>query len=95
MACPGQRWHWQALCQTSMVCESVSQQIEEMMCPYLEFIKSQCPHLRYWRVGELWTERKTKSQYEKCKDQVHSDYLEEVMKQDPPNHPMLMKDTKG
>ncbi len=66
------------------------QQIEEMMCPYLDFIKSQYPHLRYWRVGALPAEPNTKSQYEKCVDQLHSDYSEEVMKQDPQNCPMSM-----
>jgi len=46
--------------------DSMRQQIEEMMHPYLDFIKSQYPHLRYWRVGALWTEPNAKSQYEKC-----------------------------
>jgi hypothetical protein len=35
-------------------------------------------------------EPNTKIQHEKCGDQLHSDYSEEVMKQDPPNCPMLM-----
>ncbi len=70
--------------------DSVRQQVEEMMRPYLDFIKSQYLHLRYWRVGALRTELNTKSHYEKCGDQLHSDYLEEVMKRDPQNHPMSM-----
>ncbi len=70
--------------------DSVKQQIEEMMCPYLDFIKSQYPHLRYWRVGALWAEPNAKSQCEKCGDQLLSDYSEEMMKQDPQNCPMSM-----
>ncbi len=69
---------------------SARQQIEIMMQPYLDFNKSQYPHLRYWRVGALRTELNTKSQYDKCGDQLHSDYSEEVMKQDPQRRPMLM-----
>jgi hypothetical protein len=70
--------------------DSVRQQIEEMMHPYLDFIKSQYPHLRYWRVRALLMEPNANSQYEKFGDQLHSDYSEEVTKQDPPKHPMLM-----
>ncbi len=70
--------------------DSVRQQIEEMMHPYLDIIKSQYPHLRYWRVGALWTEPNTKSQYEKCGDQLHSDYSEEVVKRDHQNCHMSM-----
>jgi hypothetical protein len=90
MGCPGRRWRWQALHHMPMPCDSVRQQIEEMMRPYLDFIKSQYPHLRYWRVRALWTELNTKSQYEECGDQLHSDYSKEVMKQDPQNCLMSM-----
>jgi hypothetical protein len=91
MACPGRPWRRQALHHTLIACDSVMQQIEEMMHPYLDFIKSQYRHLRYWKVGALRTEPNTKSQYEKCGDQLlHSDYLEEVMKRDPQNCLMLV-----
>jgi hypothetical protein len=69
---------------------SVRQQIEAMMKPYLDFITNQNPHLRYWRVGALRTQPDTPSQYEKCGDQLHSDYMETVMKQDPAKRPMSM-----
>ena len=59
---------------------SVRQQIEAMMKPYLDFITNQNPHLRYWRVGALRTQPATPSQYKKCGDQLHSDYMETVMK---------------
>ncbi len=35
-------------------------------------------------------EPNAKSQYEKCGDQLHSDYSGEVIKQDPQKHPMSM-----
>ena len=42
---------------------SVKRQIEEMMKPYLDMVKYQNPHLRFCRVGALWTLPKAKSQY--------------------------------
>jgi hypothetical protein len=68
----------------------VRQQIEAMIKPYLDFITNQISHLRYWRVGALWTQPDTPNQYEKCGDQLHLEYTGTVMKRDPEKHPMSM-----
>jgi hypothetical protein len=54
--------------------ESVKCQIEEMMKPYLDMIKYQNQHPRFCRVGALWTQPKTESQYKKSGNQLHTDY---------------------
>jgi hypothetical protein len=70
--------------------EAVKQRIENMMRPYLEFIKNQYPCLRYWRVGALQTKPNTPSQYEKLQNQLHSDYSETALQREPGERPMSM-----
>jgi hypothetical protein len=66
---------------------SVKRQIEEMMKPYLDMNKYQNQHLRFCRVGALWTQPKAKSQ---CKsgDQLHADYPETVKIRYPGERPV-------
>jgi hypothetical protein len=68
----------------------VRQQIEAMMHPYLDFIKSQYPCLRYWRVGALQTKPNTQSQYKKWGNQLHSDYSVTALGREPGERPMSM-----
>ena len=68
----------------------VKQQIEAMMRPYLDFVKNQYPCMRYWRVGALETKPLTPSQYEKMKNQLHSDYSETALKREAGERPMSM-----
>lgn len=70
--------------------ECVQQQIEAMMCPYLDFVKNQYPCMRYWRVGALQTKPHTLSQYEKMKKQLHSDYSDTALQRKPGERPMSM-----
>jgi hypothetical protein len=75
---PSRQWLKEIAAPQTEQGESVRLQIEEMMKPYLNMISFQNPHLRYCRVGALWTQPNTPSQYKKSGDQLHADYPETV-----------------
>ena len=58
---PSRQWLKEIAAPRTEQGESVRLQIEEMMKPYLDMIKFRNPHLRYCRVGALWTQPKTQS----------------------------------
>ncbi len=85
---PSRQWLKEIAAPQTEQDESVRLQIEEMMKPYLNMITFQNPHLRYCRVGTLWTQPNTPSQYKKSGDQLHADYPETVKVRDPGERPM-------
>jgi hypothetical protein len=85
---PSRQWLKEIAAPRNEKGESVRRQIEEMMKPYLDMMTYRNPHLRYCRVGALWSQPNTSSQYKKSSDQLYANYPETVKVRDPEMHPM-------
>lgn len=58
---------------------NLKRQIEAVMTPYFNFVKTIYPEISAWRVGALRTTAGAPSQYERQADTLHRDYSEEVL----------------
>jgi hypothetical protein len=66
----------------------LKRQIESVMMPYLQYIKTIYPAITAWKVGALRTKASTPSQYEKQKSILHRDYSETVLDRPPRERPL-------
>ncbi len=63
-------------------------QIEGVMTPYFQYIKTIYPAMTAWKVGALRTKAGAPAQYEKQKSKLHRDYSETVLDHPPRKWPM-------
>ena len=63
-------------------------QIEGVMTPYFQYIKTIYPVMTAWKVGALRTKAGAPAQYEKQKSKLHRDYSETVLDHPPRKWPM-------
>jgi len=66
----------------------VKSQVELLLDPFLRYVKSIYPEMRYWKVGALKTKRQTPSQYQLWGNKLHTDYAEAVLSRPPRERPM-------
>jgi hypothetical protein len=54
----------------------VKSQVELLLDPFLRYVKSIYPEMRYWKVGALKAKGQTPSQYQLWGNKLHTDYSE-------------------
>lgn len=67
---------------------STKKQIEATLQPFLRYITSIYPEMRYYKVGALRTRANTTSQYEMSNNTFHTDYSDDILNRPPRERPM-------